>query len=183
VVGHSYGGVIALQLAHDRPELVGSLALLEPALQMVPSGPGHVARNIVPAVERYRSGDVAGALDTFLGAVFGPGWRVVVEEAVPGAVEATAVDAAMFFGVEVAAIRAWTFGPEEAASITQPVLSVLGVQSAPTFHDGRRQLHAWLRQVEDVDVEETNHLLQMANPDGVAVGLRAFFGRHPIDPD
>ena len=39
VVGHSYGGVIALQLAMDAPELVRSLALLEPALLAVPSGP------------------------------------------------------------------------------------------------------------------------------------------------
>lgn len=157
------------------------LALLEPALQMVPRGDEHVVRNIVPAVERYRSGDTTGALDTFLGAVFGPGWRAAVEEAVPGSVEAAAVDAAMFFGVEVAAIRAWTFGPKEAASVTRPVLSVLGVQSAPIFHDGRRQLHAWLRHVEDLDVEGANHLLQMANPDGVAAGLRAFLGRHPVE--
>ena len=32
VVGHSYGGVIALQLALDAPDIVHSLALLEPAL-------------------------------------------------------------------------------------------------------------------------------------------------------
>jgi pimeloyl-ACP methyl ester carboxylesterase len=39
VVGHSYGGVIALQLALDAPEAVHSLALLEPALLTVPSTP------------------------------------------------------------------------------------------------------------------------------------------------
>jgi pimeloyl-ACP methyl ester carboxylesterase len=32
IVGHSYGGAIALQLALDAPESVHSLALLEPAL-------------------------------------------------------------------------------------------------------------------------------------------------------
>jgi pimeloyl-ACP methyl ester carboxylesterase len=37
IVGHSYGGAIALQLALDAPVAVHSLALLEPALLMVPS--------------------------------------------------------------------------------------------------------------------------------------------------
>src|SRR6266542_5288728 len=32
VVGHSYGGVVALQLARDAPEVVHSLVLEEPAL-------------------------------------------------------------------------------------------------------------------------------------------------------
>jgi pimeloyl-ACP methyl ester carboxylesterase len=36
VVGHSYGGAIALQLALDAPEAVHSLALLEPPLLMPP---------------------------------------------------------------------------------------------------------------------------------------------------
>jgi pimeloyl-ACP methyl ester carboxylesterase len=38
VVGHSSGGVIALQLALAAPEVVHSLVLLEPALMEVPSG-------------------------------------------------------------------------------------------------------------------------------------------------
>ena len=38
MVAHSYGGPIALQLAHDAPEYVHSLALLEPAVLSVPRG-------------------------------------------------------------------------------------------------------------------------------------------------
>jgi pimeloyl-ACP methyl ester carboxylesterase len=39
VVGHSSSGNIALQLALDSPEVVHSIALLEPALFGVPSAP------------------------------------------------------------------------------------------------------------------------------------------------
>lgn len=37
VAGHFFGGVFALQLALDAHDLVDSLALLEPALMMVPA--------------------------------------------------------------------------------------------------------------------------------------------------
>jgi pimeloyl-ACP methyl ester carboxylesterase len=39
VVGHSSSAIMALQLALDAPDRVLSLALLEPALLAVPSGP------------------------------------------------------------------------------------------------------------------------------------------------
>jgi len=180
IVGHSYGGVIGIQLARDRPDLVHSLALLEPALQMVPSGRAHLERNVFPAVEMYRAGDRRGAVATFVGGVFGPGWEALVEEVVPGGVEQAAADADMFFAMEVPAIREWSLEPLEAATITQPILSVVGVESAEIFFDGRQQLHLWFRDVEDVDLPDANHLLQMRNPRGLAEALIAFFVRHPI---
>jgi signal transduction histidine kinase len=39
IVGHSYGGLVALQLALDRPDLVESLALMESALRVRSGGP------------------------------------------------------------------------------------------------------------------------------------------------
>src|SRR5690349_17953707 len=62
VVGHSAGGPIALRLALDAPEFVHSLALLEPALMDVPSGP-LFAEAVGPAFRIYQAGDKAGATD------------------------------------------------------------------------------------------------------------------------
>ena len=73
----------------------------------------------------------------------------------------------------------WTFGPEQAAVITQPVLSVLGARSAAIFHEGRTVLHGWFPQTGDFDVG-TTHLLQIEDPAAVAHGLAEFFGRHPL---
>ncbi len=53
VVGHSSGGVIALRLALDAPELVHSLVLLEPALLDVPSG-ALLAEALGPGLEQVR---------------------------------------------------------------------------------------------------------------------------------
>jgi pimeloyl-ACP methyl ester carboxylesterase len=74
VVGHSSSGNLALQFALDAPEVVHSLAILEPALYNVPSA--ERSRVFVgTAAGLYRSGDKAGAIDTFLQAVSGPGYH------------------------------------------------------------------------------------------------------------
>ena len=77
VVGHSLGANIALQLALDAPDVVHSLALLEPARPMVPSGTAsEFARAVYgPTFGHYRSGDKAGAVDTFMRGVGGPAYR------------------------------------------------------------------------------------------------------------
>jgi 3-oxoadipate enol-lactonase len=176
--GHSYGGVIALQLALDAPERVRSVALLEPALRAGPEGRAHLQRIIGPARERYGSGDKRGFITVFTDGVFGPGWEPVVEHAVPGAIEQAVADADTFFAEQPMLLQ-WKFGPEEATKIKQPVLSVLGTRSAPIFHEGREVLHSWLPQTEDLNVD-TTHMLQIEDPGAVADGLAAFFARHPI---
>jgi pimeloyl-ACP methyl ester carboxylesterase len=80
VVGHSSGGNIALQLALDHPEAVRSLALLEPALLAVPSGP-----YAGQAIERFRAGDHAAAVDTWMAGVAGPDYRTAMQRALPAA--------------------------------------------------------------------------------------------------
>src|SRR5688572_20635451 len=60
IVGHSSGGVIALRLALDAPEVVHSLVLLEATLLDVPSG-GLLFEALGPVVEQYGAGDTEGA--------------------------------------------------------------------------------------------------------------------------
>jgi pimeloyl-ACP methyl ester carboxylesterase len=103
VVGHSSSANIALQLALDAPEAVHSLAPLEPALYSVPSA--QTSRVFVgTAVQLYRSGDKAGAVDTFLRGTCGPGYRTVLDQALPGAFDQHVTDADTFFGQELPAL-------------------------------------------------------------------------------
>jgi pimeloyl-ACP methyl ester carboxylesterase len=63
LVGQSYGGVIALQIAKDAPELVHSLTLLEPPLPfLIPSFPDF-AGALEGAAKLYRAGDRVGAME------------------------------------------------------------------------------------------------------------------------
>lgn len=176
IAGHSIGGLIALQLAVDAPDLVHSLALLEPPLRIGQSGKASVERVILPMMNAYRSGNKRAAIEIFCDSVFGPNWQPIVEEAVPGGVE-QAVGAADAFVQDLQAIQAWQFGPTQAAAISQPVLSVVGVRSNPFTMEVREFIHSWFPQTEDFDAQST-HLLQMQDPRGVAQGLAEFFLRH-----
>ena len=67
-VGHSSSCLIGLQLAQDRPDLVASLSLLEPAPGGDLHGPADehfVATTVRPAMEEFFAGDPAGAFDRF----------------------------------------------------------------------------------------------------------------------
>lgn len=101
IVGHSSSGNIALQLALDAPHVVQSVALLEPALLAVPSGPQVAKAVLVPALQRYGAGDKAGAVDTFMRGVSGPAYRAVLEQALPGAFDQAVADADTFFSQEL----------------------------------------------------------------------------------
>jgi len=75
VVGHSYGGAIALQLVLDAPDAVRSLALLEPALLIVPSAQQFMEA-LGPVLQMYEAGNKMEAVDGFLQTVMGPEYRV-----------------------------------------------------------------------------------------------------------
>jgi pimeloyl-ACP methyl ester carboxylesterase len=89
-------------------------------------------------------------------------------------------DADTFCGVDLPALSAWEFGPDDAAAVSQPVLSVLGADTGRLFVEGAALLRSWLPNVEELTVEEVGHLLQIQRPEPVALGIAEFFGRHPI---
>jgi pimeloyl-ACP methyl ester carboxylesterase len=178
VVGHSYGGAVALQLAVDAPDVVATIAAFEPALLAVPSGP-RFFEDVGPIFEMYNGGDRVGAVHAFFETVGGPDWRSHVESTVPGGVEQAENDAATLFESDLPSVGAWEFGAEEAAKINEPVLYVLGSDSVPLFGEGRDLLHSWLPRTEDAVLAGATHLLQMARPADAAAALADFLKRHP----
>jgi pimeloyl-ACP methyl ester carboxylesterase len=181
VVGHSTGANIALQLALDRPEVVQTLALLEPWLTASPSAPAFFEQAGRP-MEAYASGEKATAMAGFFSLASGLEWetaRAVIDDYVPGSVAQAIKDADTFCGVDLPALSAWEFGPEDAAAVSQPVLSVLGADSGRLFVEGAALLRSWLPKVEDLTVEGVGHLLQIQRPGPVARGIAEFLGRHP----
>jgi pimeloyl-ACP methyl ester carboxylesterase len=182
VAGHSTGAAITLQLAVDRPDLVHSLALLEPPLLGAPSA-GAFLESVGPALAAYGSGDRDGAMARFMSVVCSLDWdtcRKVIEEHVPGGVAQALTNADGFFESYLPALQAWQFGPDLAAAIPQPILSILGTETEQLFVDGHELLRAWFPQAEDCRIEGVAHLLHLQRPEPVARGLAEFFARHPM---
>ena len=182
VVGHSSSAAIALQLALDAPELVRTLALMDAAR---PAPQTEIQLQFLrdfaePAIAHYRAGDVEAAVDTWCRGVFGPDYRGPLEQGLPGVVEQALADADAFFGQELPAVRAWSFGREDAQRIDQPTLVVLGEHSAATFAERRDLLLSWLPNAEPFELPGATHLLHVENPDGMAEALAGFWARHAI---
>jgi pimeloyl-ACP methyl ester carboxylesterase len=182
ILGHSSSAAIALQLALEFPDAVHTLALMEPARPAPPTElQAAFVRNVVePAVERYRAGDKAGAVETWARGVFGSDYGGPLERGLPGVVEQCVADADAFFAQELPALQQWSFTQEDASRITQPVLAVLGENTAPTFPERLELLRSWLPNVESFELPGATHLLHLQNPQGMAEGLASFFFRHPL---
>jgi len=182
IVGHSSSAVIALQLALDSPDAVHTLTLMESArpTPQTELQAEFVRTFVAPAVQRYRDGDKAGAADTFFRGVFGPEYRAELDKGLPGAFEQAVAHADAFFVQELPALQQWSFTQEDASRITQPVLAVLGENTAPTFPERRALLLSWLPNIEPFDLPGATHLLHAQNPAGMAEALVSFYARHPL---
>lgn len=178
VVGVSYSGAVALQLALDAPASVHSLALLEPPPVHVPSAAQFLAVN-AELRQDYQSRGAAAALDGFLTQVIGSDWWVAIEDAVPGGGQQLETDTPTFFETDLPALLAWRFDAEDARRITQPVVHIGGSDSGPLFAEVRDLVLAWLPQAEDVVLAGADHSLAITHPAEVATALVDFLQRNP----
>jgi pimeloyl-ACP methyl ester carboxylesterase len=180
VVGHSFGGAVALQLALDAPAVVHSLALIEPGLMVGASG-GPYREALARGGRRYQEVSAAAVVDEFLQAR-SPGYRDRLDRLVPGAFAQAVADAGTWFENELPAQLAWHFDTAAARRITHPVLSILGGQSDALW-DRFGETHRWildqLPHAEGVMLPGTTHFPQLERPRPLAESLATFFIRHP----
>ena len=179
VVGHSFGGYVALQLAADAPDVVHTLGLFDVGL-VTESNAEEFGAVFGPLFAQYAAGDRVGAAHAFLEFADGPDWRAEISRTVPGGVEQTERDVATLFECELPAIAEWRFGPDDAARITQPAFYLLGSESGPFFDASRDLLRSWLAQMEDDVLPGANHLMHMRDPAEAATRLVDFLHRHPL---
>jgi pimeloyl-ACP methyl ester carboxylesterase len=185
VVGHSSGGLIATQLALDAPELVGTLALLEPVDLEVPSAAEFGQQVLGAAFQRYAVGDKEGAVDAFMRGVCSPDHRPLLDRVLgPAAFRQAVTDADTFFGAEAPAGMQWRWDQIDPGRLSQPLLAVVGADSdtvSPVSAEGHEALLRRLPQAERYVLPGATHLLQLQNAEDLGVALTDFFDRHPLN--
>lgn len=179
VVGLSFSGAIALQLASDVPERVRSLTLIEPPPVHTPSSNEFRAINDRLTATRQTRGHQA-ALDEFLTLLIGPTWEQVTERWLPGSARQMRQDARTFFDTDLPALLAWRFGHGDASRIRCPVLYVGGTDSGTWFAEVRELMRAWLAEMEDITIEGADHSLAVTHATGISEVLATFLERHPM---
>jgi pimeloyl-ACP methyl ester carboxylesterase len=178
VVGFSYSGAVALQLAATESQSVSSLVLVEPP-------PVHTASaaEFRQANERLirtrRERGPSEALDEFLSQLIGADWRTETEHLLPGSGVQMERDAATFFDCDMPALLDWRFGPDDARRITCPVLHIGGGDSGPWFAQVRELVLDWFPEAEDVVIAEADHGLPLSHTAEVAQAIAAFLERQP----
>lgn len=192
VVGHSYGGSTALQLAADAPDAVTSLVLLEAATPGQSPSAETVGAVIGQVIAPFFEGRREEAVDRFLHMVFGRDWRALTAERLsPAAVDQAFGDADDAFAGDLTSLMSWSFGADDAARIGCPVLIVVGGATDETILTSLSEMSieapalevsgemtevqsGWMPHARVVRLPAINHALQVQDAHTVASTIGAF---------
>lgn len=181
VLAHSSSSLIGLQLAADRPDLVRSMVLIEPACApclLPPEMAAGYGQALEPVIAAVAAGRDEVAFDTFMRVVSGDGYRAALEDALgPEGLRRAERESGFFFRDEFPAVHEWRF---PTSPITQPALLVQGGVSSPVIHDVVARVAQMLSNAETRTVPDADHLLPLRDPATVAGIAAAFATRHAM---
>ena len=174
VVGHSYGGCLALELARRTAVAPRSIALLEPATSGL-LAPDEAMAGLAPLMELYRSRGADVALEQFLGLVVGPDAAERLERLVPTARDDAAANADQFFRIELPALARWDVGPDDFRLGDMPVLNIRGADTDARFVKAAEIIDTWFPQAARYLLPDAGHLLMAERPAETAERLERFW--------
>jgi pimeloyl-ACP methyl ester carboxylesterase len=163
VVGHSYGGDVALLAAIERPDVVRSVAAFEPPMPWMPWWPsaeetaGGLASTAASPDE---------AAEAFMRRIVGDD----VWERLPARTRADRRAEGATLLPELASIR--ESAPFDPADVTVPVVLGCGTSTESHHRDGIDALTTALRDAEVVEINGAGHGAHVSHPDAFAAFVR-----------
>ena len=176
LVGHSYGGLVALEVARQAAVDLRSLALLEPAPTGL-LGPAQAAAQMEPLLRMARESGAAAAMEHFLRGACGASGRDALARLVPGAVEEALTNARGFFDGELPAAIGWSFTPTDAARVDCRILNLCGALSDARFRAGSATIQSWFPSAEHAVLDGAGHLMMAEQPEAAGALLGRFWNR------
>lgn len=174
LMGHSFGGTVALRVALQRPDLVRSLTLIEPVLFAAARGDpvfaAFQARH-AQVVERLRAGDHDTALRLFQ-ADWGAGEAL---ETLPERTRTYMLDRIALIGAQNDVLMADTAGllrPGGLEALRLPVLLIEGAKSPEIIGAIHTVLAARLPVVQRLVVPGAGHMLPITHPQLLACAVQ-----------
>lgn len=182
IVGHSFGGAVALALALTAPELVQSLVLLEPAILIGDSAEAY-RESLLHLMAEGRTTSAEDMVANAFAPRFGPGFRAIMEAAAPDAYQQALEDVDVALTLDAPAVVDFVFTESEARAIEQPTLCVTGEGSEALWHrfgEVQRALLSWLPHAEGYVLPRATHALHLQNPIEFTARLLQFLESHRI---
>ena len=181
LVGHSYGGAVALLAALQRPERLRALVLYEPTLFALvdaatppPNAADGIRHTVTRATAALAAGNPADAAEIFIDYWMGEGAFAAKPEAQRGAIQGA-----------VTHVQGWgsaLFGeptPLEAfAALQMPVLLMQGSETTPSARAVGTLLARVLPRLETLTFDGLGHMGPITHPALVDAAIEDFLGRH-----
>ena len=176
VVGHSMGGVLSLDLAVRRPDVVRALVLIEPPLHFKKNPSVKMVRSLVGAqITRRVRGDRQAAASFMR-------WATSTTDGANG-YDATPPELqAELLGNSAAIMRELDSGtgehvkPEEIGRIECPLVVLVGGITLPEYGKAAQRIAAARPATEIVDVPGAGHVLPVTHPEAVVDAVRRVAG-------
>jgi pimeloyl-ACP methyl ester carboxylesterase len=182
LIGHSWGGFVALLAAIRHPEVVRTLVLMEPPVLPLfvstPPRPSELLRTLLlrprtaiaimrfgitvadPAAKAYRRGDDTLGFETFARGVLGSdAFERLSPKRKAQASDNVAVDKAQLLGKGFPPLS-----DDEVRKVSAPTLLLCGERSPALFHRLTERLEELLPNVRRMEVPDASHIVHEDNP-------------------